>query len=645
MKISYKWLQGYFDAELPPPDTIIEKLTEYSFEPEGSVSVGSDIVMEFDVLPNRATDCLCHRGFAREISTIFQIPLRDNQVYQPIDLDIDEQLVFNSEIYDSKKCVRHTGRIMTNVAVGASPDWLISALNSVGQRSINNIVDATNYVMLDIGQPNHVFDWGKFSGDKLFIKDASDAKKISLLGGEEVTLSVEDLVLADQEDFLDVAGIKGGVKAELDQGTKDILLSVASFDAVTIRRTARRINILTDASKRFENAPTPELTLEAVDKLTQLILKVAGTSATKVGPINDENYYLPWNRIISINTQNFNRLLGVNINDEELVSICGRLNLHIKSDGVKGGYTVQVPEYRRDLSIPEDIYEEIGRIYGYNRIESIIPDADFTKGASVPSQFYYRELLRNKLAELGYNEIYTYSFVEAGSIALKNIPAFDKGFLRTNLGGQIFEALEKNAYNAPLFGLNEIKIFEIGTVFPAKGRENLNLLVAIDPLKKKLRKQGMVTEIEGDLSKVLQTLGDIDLENYVIEKSDLYIEIDVSKLINDLPIVNNIAGLGFSLPDTFPTFKPFSQYPFVLRDISFWVSDNDPEKYISIVNSLEIKLLQKISHSDTYIDNGKTSLTFSLVFQAYDRTLNDVEIGEIMQTIENLLVKNGAEIR
>jgi len=243
MKISYNWLQSYFDAEIPTPERVEEILSVRSFEPEGIEVVNGDSVLDFDVLPNRAHDALSHRGIARELSAVLGESLKTDR-YRRRDVEKVSDVV-DVDVQDVEKCRRYISRVIRGVKISETPNWLKDQLVAIGQKSINNVVDSTNYVMFDLGQPLHAFDMDKLSGG-IVVRNAHEGEEIVTLTGEEKSLTNDDLVIADEESPLAVAGIKGGKKAEVDAGTVNIVLESANFNPLSTRQTSRRVGIQTD---------------------------------------------------------------------------------------------------------------------------------------------------------------------------------------------------------------------------------------------------------------------------------------------------------------------------------------------------------------------------------------------------------------
>jgi len=326
MKVSYNWLNEYLKGKAPKVEKAVELLDMHSMEVEGTETVGKDFVLDAKATPNLNHSCLCHRGIARELGTIAGIKIekysRDFKDFKI--LETSKRL--SVEITDPKPCRRYIGRIIENVKVGLSPEWLRTKLETLGQRSINNIVDATNFVMLEIGQPMHAFDADKLGSKdiKIVIQNAKTGDKITTLDKKEIALDENILLITDGVNPLAIAGIKGGIYAELDPNTKNIILESANFDPILIRKTAQKVKIQTDASKRYENDLTPELCGEAMDILTKLIVEIAGTSDTKVGETTD-NYPRKSNPYkLGISAKEASNIIGVKISDKDIEKIFDR---------------------------------------------------------------------------------------------------------------------------------------------------------------------------------------------------------------------------------------------------------------------------------------------------------------------------------
>jgi phenylalanyl-tRNA synthetase beta chain len=630
MKFSYNWLRTYFDTDLPSPDKLDEAVGLHAFESEGFETISDDTILDFDVLPNRAHDCLCHRGLAREIGTILnQTTIEAPDHYQETNKNTSP-LSVSVDIKSPDKCRRYIGKVIQNIEVGESPDWLKQRLEAIGQRSINNVVDATNYVMFDLGQPLHAFDYDKLTGEDkhIIVRNADDGEAMTTLSGEELSLTSEDLVIADSEQVLALAGVKGGKAAEVDQRTMNILLEAANFEPVSTRQSSRRNKLQTDSSKRFENEITAELASEAIEAVANLIVQIAGTDNTLVGSATDAYPNPPGDeRLVQVSVSDINKRLGTELSKAEVGSIFNRLGFHITIDDDL--FSVRIPHARLDLAIPEDLVEEVGRIYGYANIETVLPDLS---PAPAHKTFYYETLLRQLLNSLGFMEIRGYTFTDTGEVHMANALASDKDYLRTNLYDGMADALERNLYNSPLFGLDEVKVFEIGRVFTGEN-ESLHLCFGILSTNKK--KQLDITTVVTQLETTLDTKLEASLKNNIAE-------INLDNALSKLPNVSTYNDLNLQHETDDRTFHQFSNYPFVLRDIAVWLPDGvEPSQLIGIIQSESGELLATEPRLvDEYPKDGRTSYAYRIVFQSMDKTLSDVEVNEIMDHITASIEQN-----
>ena len=456
MKISYNWLKWYI-PEAPEANKLADLITYHLAEVETVEEKDGDSILDIKILPNRAHDLLSHQGMAREVASLLNITYADpTEKYKIPPSSGSGQAPLRIEV-ESDKCRRYMGRIVRNVKIGPSPDWVVKHLESISQRSINNMVDASNIVMHDCGQPTHVFDLSKVK-EKLVVRQAKEGEMLTTLDNKECKLRPSDMVIADADRVLAIAGVKGGKVAEVDTDTVDIILEVANFDPTAVRKTAQSLNIFTDARKRFENDLSSELASYAMRELSATILEMCPEATFE--DIVDVYPFKPKERKLKFSLDKISKILGVALSVKEVEDI---LKLYVYEYVYKEGeFEIVVPPMRLDLEIEEDMAEEIGRIMGYDKVKAEIPKIDFKPGQNETYQKISQA--RNKLLNDGYSEVMTYVFRDKGKVSVL-ASASDKKFLRTNLSDGLSESLKLNKVNAPFLGLNEIKIFEIGTVW------------------------------------------------------------------------------------------------------------------------------------------------------------------------------------
>ena len=332
MKISYNWLKEYV-SKLPKPEKLAELLTMHSVEVEDVKEVRlpsekSDFVFDVDVLPNRTHDCLSHIGIARECAALTGQTLSVKESAKIVENLKEKDL--KVEIKNNKLCSRYIGRVVDGIKVEQSPQWLKKKLEILGQKSINNIVDATNYIMLETGQPLHAFDFEKIAQAKIVVRSANKGEKITTLDNEKYELDKDVLVIADAKDPLAIAGVKGGKKAEIDNKTKTIVLEAANFIPINIRKTSRKISLQTEASVRFENEISPELAEMAIDRLTALIQKLLSSKKIEIGEKVDIYPRRANPFSMGLKIKNVTELLGVEVPEKEITNILQLLDFKVK---------------------------------------------------------------------------------------------------------------------------------------------------------------------------------------------------------------------------------------------------------------------------------------------------------------------------
>ncbi len=599
MKISYNWLQTYIEEKLPEPEVLAEKIVFGAFEVEDVEKlVTGDTVFEIKVLPDRAHDCLSHYGIAREVCGLLGLTLKPLTFKNHESVTSDVQVTIETDM-----CRRYIGRKIFDVKVVPSPAWLVQRLESIGQRSINNIVDATNYIMFGLGQPIHAFDYDKVSNGKIIIRNAVEGEQITTLDGKEITLSATDAVIADSEKALAIAGVKGGNAAEVTTETKSIIIEVANFDPISVRKTARKLGILTDSAKRFENELTPHLAGTVIHIITDLICELAG--GQPCDPIDDYKQVAVQNTI-TFSADYINKILGTVIAHEEIKTILNNYGYNFQEEDEL--FKVLIPYERLDLIGPHDMVEEIGRAYGYEKIVPVLPNLDFKPARH--ETFDTISAIKLDLTSKGYNEVMTYSFVKKGDYEVARGPV-GKSTLRTNLSDGIKASYELNKQNADLLGITEMKIFEVGTVFPKSG-EVVHVAFA--------DKKG---------------INEMTLDEYVERNAPLN-----KGSCHEALRVTEGSGVG-------EVFTMWSEYPFITRDIALWIpSETNPDEVLEILKSNGTSLLTREPKLfDTFSKDGKTSVAFRLVFQSFERTLTNEEVDKVMEVVYEKVKEKGWEVR
>lgn len=646
MKISHTWLQEYFNDTLPTAEKIAELFTFHSFEVEGI----ENNVIDAKILPDRAHFCLSYRGIAEEIEVLTGITRKTNDVDQiPIDGSIGAVEV---KVEDSHFCRKYIARKVSNVTITESPEDMKAKLSAMDGRSINTVVDAGNIAMFDIGQPLHAFDADKVKG-AIVVRAAKEGEVIMLLDGKEVTLSSSDSVIADDEGPLAIAGVKGGKRAEVTMETKNIIIESANFHPTAVRKTATRLNLRNESSKRFENEITPEIAMDGMNHVSALISRLS--PGAKFGLVSDFYPNPPHKTVITTNADFINKKLGIIIPSEKINEVLESFSIEVEEKGNE--LVLTIPHHRFDLTIPEDIVEEVGRIYGYDKI--VGTKVSVSAAPAVHPSFYIAEHLKNILLTQAFSEVYLYAFVNKGDFEVSYPLASDKKALRTNLSEGMQKALDMNARNADLLFLDSIKMFEIGNVFTTKG-EHTSLCVGIRRVKK-VKGQTSNEDIRQLREHLLKVL-DIDMMTLctvddtggimrfkgeqigVINNVDGIMELNLDALIPHIK-VPEYGSIGFG-PAPKVSYKAFSPYPFIVRDVAVFVPDSvKPEQIEEVITSNGTELLLKHRLFDTFQKDGKTSYAFRMIFQSNERTLTDEEINKTMVTIADEMKGKGWEVR
>ncbi len=539
MIFSYNWLQSFFSEKLPPINQLADIIMKHGFE----VEVDGQL-MDIDVLPNRAPDCFSHWGISREIAVMTGLPMADYQKEKK------QEFKFPVEV-DKKICSRYC---LLALDVEDIPEINQEYLTSCGVGLINPAVDLVNYIMLETGQPLHAFDLDKIEG-KIFVRWAKK-EKIKALDNNTYQLNENIPVIADEKKVLSIAGIKGGQAAEVDKNTKRILIEAASFDPIIIRRAARQLKIKTDASSRFEQGPSAELVSVALNLIPG-------------GQISDWYPCPEKEKKIKIDLEKIEQLLGIKVPGYKKI---------LTSLGFKVDDKVTVPYWRKDISCNADLAEEIGRIYGYDKIEAEIPS--FVPSITSPS---VEEEIRDFLVSAGFHEAYTSSFSDKGEIKVIK----PEWWLRSSLMDNIAQIIPPKT-----------KMFEIGTVFGKKEERRVVLAT-----------RGY------DWPVIKGVANELGLNKFKKEKDIFLAEGKVQK--------REIK------------FKSWPRYPSVLRDLAVLVPVET--EVGEVIDKIKDPLIQKVELFDIYqgknIPDNKKNLAFRISYGSLQGTLKAEEAEKVHQII------------
>ncbi len=633
----------------------------------------NDTVVDFEITNNRP-DCYSIIGLARESAAAFGLPMKH---HEPAVKGSDAGDLYDKldvEVPAAELCNRYTARMAVNVKIGPSPKWMRQRLRANGVRPINNIVDITNYVMLEYGQPMHAFDYRYITSGKIVVREAEEGETLTTLDGNVRNLKPGMLVIADDNRPIGLAGIMGGENSEIMEDTTTVVFESANFNGTSIRQTALALGMRTEASGKFEKNLDPMMTMPAVQRACELV-EMLGAGEVLDGIIDIINY-VPEAKQLPLETEKINRLLGTEISKEQMVEYLRRLEIPVEGD------TILVPSFRPDLNLMADIAEEVGRSYGYNEIP--------TTAFKTSTQGGYSDFMKleNKAGQLcrslGYSEIITYSFVSPAvfdqirlpqdsnlrnAMRIQNPLGEDTSIMRTIALPSMLEILSRNnAYHnksAKLYELAKIYLPTEGQDLPEEpkmlllgaygpGQNFFALKGDLEAVLKGLRiKKASYTAVKdnpsfhpGRCAKV--TIDGVDVgymgqvhplvaANYGIEAEVYAAEISFTKIFD------------MQLPE--PTYVPLPKYPGVSRDLSVLCDEAMTVAEVeNVMTAAAGKLLRSIKLFDIYrgtgIPEGKKSVSFALELRADDRTLTDTDSEAVVtKVLAALKEKLGVTLR
>jgi len=625
----------------------------------------SDHIIEVDITPNRG-DCLSIAGIAREVSTINRCVGKFPSIH-----DISANITDTLPIQISAKpaCPRYIGRIIRGIESGAeTPLWISERLRRSDINPISPVVDVANYVMLELGQPLHIFDLAKVHKN-IQVRYAKAKESITLLNGQQLKLDERALVIADDQKALALAGIMGGSNSAVNEATRDIFIESAYFDSVTIGSCARRYDLQTDSSYRFERGVDFNLQHKAIQYATKLLLDIVGGEAGPINEVADEKY-LPKSVVIKLREARIKRILGISIADKEVETIL--LCLGMKLNKQQQSWSITVPSYRFDIKSEIDLLEELARMHGYERIPSSKPYAELTAIPTSESKLTLHRI-RLLLVDKGYHEAITYSFVDPKLqkllcpqhkiLTLENPISLDLSVMRSSLWPGLLKAVLYNLHRQQA----RIRLFEIGLCFRkqnSKLRQSLFLggVVTGDIYPMQwgiIKREADFFDVKGDLQDLLKLTGFKDEIIYTKETYPALHPGNCSKIcykdktigyLGELhPQIKQQLGINttaylFEIDLTYiqniliPKFVSISKFPIIFRDIAIIIDEGIPvQQVIEKIFAIDNKLLRNIQIFDIYqgkgIEKGKKSVALNLIFQDNLRTLKDEEVDNFIEQI------------
>ncbi len=684
MKINYQWLKEFVDVDLSPR-LLASQLTMAGLAVDSVDEIYETSVLDLDVTSNRP-DCLSHLGVAREVAALTGQLLHVPPV-KLVEADRRAEDAALVTVEDRALCARYTARVITGVTIGPSPPWVVAKLESVGQRSINNVADITNLVLLESGQPLHAFDFDKLAGHRIIVRRARPGERLVTLDGVERDLFPSMLVIADAERAVALAGIMGGADSEISDGTTNVLLESASFSAASVRQTARALGLNTEASYRFERGTDREAAALASDRAGVLIVELAGGEL--LGGIFDVRTHPLESPQIPFRKQRYRDLTGLETSLADAAKTLRGLGLTVVEDATGESLNATAPSWRNDLSIEEDLIEEVARISGYDRIRATLPGGagagDYLRGERE------RRTVRRTLAGLGFHEAISFSFVSAQSdLVLSQAPPEARLYLqnpidetqsqmRTTVLVGLVEALERNLNR----GNRNVRLFEIGECFEEAGRERPRETERLGLIATGVRNENDwqraaewidFFDVKGAIETIGESLGKKTL-GFTASEAIGYLHPGRAAVISldgkDVGCLGQlhprvaalykfkqpvyVADVDFTAlvgsEELEVRYRVLPRFPMVVRDLSLLLDEQvlfaDVERAIS---ELAISELTSVRLFDLYIGQelpaGKRSISLTLRFRADDRTLTDSEIGSWHSRIVSSLAETfAAEIR
>jgi len=630
-----------------------------------------DTIIEIDLTPNRG-DCLSVAGIARELGTLNRCDVTE-EVHEPYKQSIKD--AFEVSIEAPEACSHYAGRVFRDVDVTApTPVWMVERLRRSGIRSLGAVVDITNYVMIELGQPMHAFDLDQLDG-RINVRYAEDSEEITLLDGKCIELDSNTLVIADNARPLALAGIMGGENSGVNDQTRSIFLESAYFAQETIAGKARGYGLHTDSSHRFERGVDPQLQSHAIHRATELILEICGG---EVGPVTEvtTQAHPQDRRPIDLRYERISRVLGIQLEPDEIIDILKRLGMEVKS--FKDHWMVKPPSFRFDIEIEADLLEELVRIHGYNNIPRTQPKYHAAMREMSESRQPLTQL-RKSLVDRGYFEAITYSFVDPAwqtvldpgneTVKLANPLSSEMSVMRTTIWPGLLQAVRYNLNRQQ----NRVRLFETGQVF-LQGEVELKQVDRIAGAICGLIKDEQWAEnsrevdfydLKADVESLLGTGADIEYRAQAHpalhpgQSAAVYKNGEAigwlgalhPQAMSELDLSNTVYIFELDLDAVrqshLPAFRPLSKFPEVRRDLAILINENVSAQSIEdCIRNSTSKILQEVRLFDIYtgkgVDKGLKSVAFGLILQDFSRTLTDQDIDSEIESVVDALKQNFA---
>lgn len=700
MRVSYSWLKDFVEIK-DSAEGLSAKLTMAGLEVSECKKIAGDWVLEIEITSNRP-DWLSHIGIAREVAAITNRKLKSSGVNKLPSSNSQTRKLANSitiKLEDKIGCPLYTARIISNVSVKATTDVITQRLGALSLRGVNNIVDSTNYCLFETGQPVHAFDLDKIlkrsgvrgqgSEVEIIVRRARPSEKIITIDGVERSLSAEILVIADKAGPVAIAGVMGGKDTEVDTSTKTILLESAYFDPIIIRRSRQRLGINTDSSYRFERGVHIPTVYSAQNRIQELVSRFSpSANFSKIFEAKNSAKAKASKKILTVDIASINQLLGLAVSKERVKNIL--ISLGFKVKGSKGDkLRLEAPDFRQDINIGEDVAEEVARIFGFDNIKTTTPRIDIAQARKIDPLGSCERIIKTILCSSGFFEVIPYSLTSQEKAAIvsqdkeriieiENPLSKELGVLRPSLLAGLLDVAGYNFNRSE----DDVKIFHIGSTFMRgqNGVEETPNLGVLAYGKKtadwhrsgflKERNQFNFFDLKGIVEEILEESGlDLGVVSFKTADSPAFTPGNCARIeIGDksIGLLGKISPVVLSQwdirkSDIFASlidlkelcafldlnrqFKMFSLFPSSRRDVSFIVKDDiQVEKIKNAILEKRVSFLRKVSLFDEYRDSKLPakcrSLSFSLEFNAPDRTLKEDEVNKAMQEIKQLLLQD-----
>ena len=626
-----------------------------------------DTLYELDVHKHRNNDCYSHIGFAHEVGTVLGKKVKfPESKYTEVKDNVNNYVELKVE---TPRCPFYLGKMVRNVKIGESPDWIKQRITAAGMRPINNVVDISNFVMLEYGQPTHFFDADKL-GKTVLVRDAKENEKLTTLDEVERTLNSTDIVITDGKNPTCIAGVMGGLNTEVDENTKNIFIEAAIFDAFSITKTSTRLNLKSEASKRYGKGLNYEYTIEAMNRCCSLLEKYASGEVLSGEVLHDSVDKTV--KTVDVTTADLNGVLGMDMTDDDVKTQLEKLDFEYEFN--KGLFHITIPRRRLDIEPNKaDIAEEIGRLYGYNNLKDTLPEVSTKRGVYV-GDVALRKAISKRLRNLGLNEDRNYTLVTKKQasmfnydnkevLMLPNPMSSDKEALRLSLIPSLIQTYEYNKARK----INDINIYEIAKTYDSKYQEDHKVAILLkgnyitNNVNRVIVKDDFFL-LKGIIENLLKYLG--FKNRYSFEKAEikeLHPGVSASILIDRTPlgIIGKvhptlakdelfIAELSMTKLNELAIkplkFKEASRYPEITKDMAFVVKKNiTAGEIMEVIKKAGGRLLTSIDIFDVYtgenIKEDEKSIAFNLVFSDPTRTLSDDEVMEVFNNITIAVAK------